>query len=610
MSTLRALLLPTLLLLLSGPIFGQQRQTYPEGEEIPRSMTPLEEAWIAQNPLGGRAFLATAPPSGDVHCAAEYEPMAGIFIAWEGSSSWTTILSEMAAEITTTGNAKVYCVVDNSSESSSASTKIASYGANMANVEFLIRGTDSIWMRDYGPRYIYQGDVRAIVDHTYNRPRPNDNTFPSYASTYFGHARYEHALVHGGGNFHLDALGGGYLTELINNENPGYSEEDIKQVFRDYQNLESTLFTPFPTSVDSTQHLDMWMQVYDDDKVMISDWPAQPGTTQDNICDQAAIDMAAAGFTVTRVPARTNFFTHYTYTNVVMCNDLVLIPLYTNSTISQYNSQALAAWQAALPNKTVVQIDAQAIVTSAGVLHCIVMHQPAHRGGVNPTAYVISPSGGEILNPGQVIDIQWISDDDVAATSADLELSTDGGSTWSVIASGLNPADTFAWTVPTVRTGDARVRVTVSDASANTGSAQGSMPFAIATASEGASVAYGEGKAGTLGVPTLSMSANPVLGATIQLQLENALPNSTARLLRGPSRASTPFDGATALVAFDLMLQVAVDAGGSGSLQATLPSNVNLIGRQFFWQAWIPNDPAASGLGWSSSNGLVTQLGL
>ena len=59
MSTLRALLLPTLLLLLSGPIFGQQRQTYPEGEEIPRSMTPLEEAWIAQNPLGGRAFLAT-----------------------------------------------------------------------------------------------------------------------------------------------------------------------------------------------------------------------------------------------------------------------------------------------------------------------------------------------------------------------------------------------------------------------------------------------------------------------------------------------------------------------------------------------------------------------
>lgn len=609
MPTLRTLFLPAVLLL-AGPVLGQQQPTYPEGEEVPRSLTPVEEAWIAQNPLGGRAFLATAPPTGDVHCAAEYEPMAGIFIAWEGSSSWTTILAKMAAEITTTGNAKVYCVVDNSGESSSASTKIASYGANMGQVEFLVRGTDSIWIRDYGPRYIYQGDVRAIVDHTYNRPRPNDNSLPTFAASYFGHARYEHPLVHGGGNFHLDALGGGYLTRLINNENPSYSESDIQQVFRDYQNLETTLFTPFPTSVDSTQHLDMWMQVYDDDKVMISDWPAQSGSTQDNICDQAALDMAAAGFSVTRVPARTSGFTHYTYTNVVMCNDLVLIPLYTNSTIQQYNGQALAAWQAALPNKTIVQIDAQSIVTSAGVLHCIVMHQPAHRGGVNPTAYVVSPAGGEILNPGEQIDIQWISDDDVAALSADIELSTDGGTTWAAVASGLSPAGTLAWTVPTIRSGDARIRVTVADGVANTGEAQGALPFAIATASEAASIAYGFGKEGSLGVPSLSLSANPVLGATISLQLDQALPGSTAKLLRGANRAASPFDDAVAYVSFDLILDMSVNGSGVGTLQATLPSNPNLIGRQFFWQAWIPNDPGASGLGWSSSNALVTQLGL
>lgn len=609
MPTLRTLVLPALLLV-SSPLLGQQRPTYPEGAPVPRSMTPAEAAWVAQNPLGGRLALATPPPSGDVHCAAEYEPMDGIFIAWEGSSSWTTILSKMAAEITTIGDANVYCVVDSSNEANSASTKIASYGANMARVEFLVDTTDSIWMRDYGPRYIYQGDVRAIVDHTYNRPRPQDNLFPTFAASYFGHTRYEHALSHGGGNFHLDALGGGYLTRLINNENPSYSEGEIAQIFKDYQNLDITLFTPFPTSVDSTQHLDMWMQVYDDDKVMISDWPAQSGSTQDDICDDAALEMAAKGFTVTRVPARTNFGTHYTYTNVVMCNDLVLIPMYTNGTIQQYNSQALAAWQAALPGKTIVQIDAQSIVTAAGVLHCIVMHQPAHRGGVNPTAYLSNPNGGEILHPGDQIDVSWLSDDDVAATGAALELSTDGGSTWSNVATGLSATGTHTWTVPSVRVPDARMRVTVNDASANTGSDDSNIPFAIATPSEASFITYGEGKPGTLGVPQLTLNANPILGSNISLQISDALPNSTAKLLRGGAKATTPFDGAIALVAYDRILDVSIDANGDGTLTATLPSSSGLIGRQFFWQCWIPNDPAATGLGWSCSAGLLTQLGL
>jgi agmatine/peptidylarginine deiminase len=587
---------------------AQQRPTYPEGATVPRSMTPLEEAWVAQNPLG-QARAVSAPPTGPVHCVAEYEPMAGIFLSWEGSSSWTTILSKMAAEITTIGNADVYCMVDSNSEATSASTKIASYGANMARVHFPVETTDTIWIRDYGPRYIYQGDVRAIVDHTYNRPRPNDDLIPSFLSGYLGHTFYEHSLIHGGGNFHLDAVGGGYLTELINNENPGLSDEDIKQVFRDYQNLETELFTPLPVNVDSTQHIDMWMQVYGDDKVMISDWPAQSGSAQDVICDQAAIDMAALGFTVTRTPARKVGFTHYTYTNVVMCNDLVLIPSYTNSSVVQYNATSLADWQAALPGKTIVQIDAQAIVTSAGVLHCIVMHLPAHLGGTDPTAYLVTPDGGEILDIGDQVEVTWISDDDVAATSAELELSTDGGQTWTTEASGLPAAGSTSWTVPASASDAALLRVVVADAGGATGTDASGMPFAIAAPNDAAAIAFGNGKEGTLGVPRLSIDTAPALGAFIQLNLEDGLPNGTAKLLRGSTKATTPFDQAEILVQQDTVLDLAIDPNGDASLNATVPNNPALIGRSFYWQCWIPNDPAASGLGWACSQGLETRLG-
>ena len=42
---------------------------------------------------------------------------------------------------------------------------LAAGGVNMSRVNFVVRTTDTIWIRDYGPRYIYQGGCRAIVDH-------------------------------------------------------------------------------------------------------------------------------------------------------------------------------------------------------------------------------------------------------------------------------------------------------------------------------------------------------------------------------------------------------------------------------------------------------------
>ena len=244
--------------------------SYPEGSDVPRSLSFAESQWLRQNDLV-RPAAATDAPDGPVFCLPEYAPMDGMLIAYEGTSSQKTVLAKMAAAATNYGNAKVYCVVDTSSEISSATSKFQSEGVNMSMVEFPVKATDSIWIRDYGPRYIYQNGVRAIVDHDYNRPRNNDNAFPTFFSNYMDHCRYDHDLTHGGGNFHLDALGEGYLTRLINNENSNLSEAQIRTKFFDYQNLNITIFDPFPTSVDSTQHLDMWMIVVDDNTVIISE---------------------------------------------------------------------------------------------------------------------------------------------------------------------------------------------------------------------------------------------------------------------------------------------------------------------------------------------------
>lgn len=192
---------------------------YPENGHIPRSLTEIEQLYLKERPLTPRG--STPPPTGPVHCVAEYEPMEGLIIAWEGwDSSVTNILTRIAKEVTVTAGGKIYCYVDTTGERTSAQSTMSAGGVNLANVTFIVRTTDTIWCRDYGPRYIYEGDCRAIVDHEYNRPRPNDNGVPLHFAGVKRHEYYLLDLIHGGGNYHLSAIGDSFATRLITQENP------------------------------------------------------------------------------------------------------------------------------------------------------------------------------------------------------------------------------------------------------------------------------------------------------------------------------------------------------------------------------------------------------
>jgi agmatine/peptidylarginine deiminase len=453
-----------------------------DADALPRNMTPAEAKFVEQNPL--TALRGFTPPSDypNIRAAAEYEPMDAIIFSWNGSSSWLNIVTQMVRHVTTSGNADAVVYVDLPSQVAGVTSTLVSGGADPARVKVLSRTLDSIWLRDYGPRYIYEGDVRSVIDHTYNRPRPNDNNLNVFHANVFNHTRYEIPLVHGGGNYHLDAVGVGFATRLINNENPGVPEAEIIQRWEDYQGVATALQTPFPTFIDSTQHIDMWMQVVADDKVIISDWPTQSGSTQDQICDAAAVALAGVGYTVYRTPAVSSGGTHYTFTNMVMCNDIVLLPTYTNSTVvnNNFNQQALAVLQSALPDKTIIQIPCQAIVTASGVMHCIVMHMPAHLGGDNPTALVRYPNGGEAFEPGAEVEIRWSTDDREGVANVDIMLSIDNGANFNtVIASATTDDGSFLWTVPDVASANAVIRVLARGDDSDTGFDDSDAVFAI-----------------------------------------------------------------------------------------------------------------------------------
>ena len=445
------------------------RAKYPDG--LPKYLTDEERLLPLPQPEP-RDGEGRAPPTGVVRCPAEYEPCAGLFMAWEG---YTNILTEMTVSITNNDpSAKVWMVVDTPSEQTSVYNSLNSAGAVMSRVEFIVRTTDTVWIRDYGPRFIFEDGLRAIIDHTYNRPRPNDNLLNDYVAALWGINQYDIPLTHGGGNFHLFSNGDAFMTTLILTENPGLTAQQVKDYYLAYQNVDLTIYNGFPTSFDSTQHIDMWMLPLGDYKVLIGQYSSSTGQPY-TITENAVTDLTARGYTVYRTPGWNTGGTHYTYTNSVFVNNRVFIPKFN---VSQ-DAQALATFQAALPGYAIQQIDCTSIIGAAGALHCIVMHVPAI---VNPIPVVTlqSPNGGEQWQIGESRNIAWTATDDVAVTAIDLYYSTDGGLTYPyVIALGEPNDGVFPWTIPNTPTSQGRVKVVAHDGDGHSAEASSAADFTI-----------------------------------------------------------------------------------------------------------------------------------
>jgi agmatine/peptidylarginine deiminase len=340
-------------------------------EILPRDYSPAERELLKSlPPLVARG--ASPPPTGVIRAAAEYEPNEGILVRWTANQS---ALNEVIVKATTLdARARVWIVVANATAQNTASSTLGSLGANLNRITWITAPSDSIWMRDYGPRFVYQNGRRVQIDHTYNRiTRPNDNAIPTVIASLFGEPLYDTGLIHGGGNYHLFDDGPAYMTDLIVAENPGLSSSDIIQRYRDFQGVQQRITGAFPANFDSTQHIDMWTLPAGPRTIIIGRY--DPGTgTPYTVSEALAAEKAAAGYTVIRTPGFRVNNTHYTYTNAVILNDLVLTCRFNNRPTE--NAQAIAAFEQAFPGRTIDTVDCSNIITLSGAIHCIVMHVP------------------------------------------------------------------------------------------------------------------------------------------------------------------------------------------------------------------------------------------
>jgi agmatine/peptidylarginine deiminase len=431
----------------------------------------------------------SAPTTGLIESPPEYAPVDGVIFRYS-SAAWPTVVRDLVAGLTGDPNddAKAYVIVSSTSQQSIAESQFSAAGADLSKVHFIIMPTDSIWMRDYGPHFIFQDGAEAIVDSHYYPTRALDNFIPTLlADDYFTFPSYDMGLYYSGGNFQPSADRRGFTTTLVNQDNPGFSDTFIGELYQTYQGIDTLhIFPRLPSSVDGTGHIDMWFYLIDEDTVIISEFIPGSNATAIQVTNDGADYMEnVLGYEVFRVPAlnasHPQGWTHFTYTNAFRANDKIFVPTYGagGAAYAARDEEALATFALAAPGLQIIPVNAWDIIWAAGAFHCIVMQVPAHTDA-EPSACLTSPSGGELFVPGTTHKMTWTAADDVDVESIDLLYSTDGGLTFPhTIASGRPDRGFYNWDIPDEETDQVSAKLIAYDDDANDVEAVSETTFTI-----------------------------------------------------------------------------------------------------------------------------------
>lgn len=362
-----------------------QRLTETEKNEIIKKYgeegDSFEKAWAKFLEAKKKEVATLRSPSNIATTPAEFEKSDGVCFSWRG---YSTLLTELVTEVAK--DAKAYVATTNSSY---VSSQLKNAGCNMDNVVFLDTYLNSVWMRDYGPWFIYTSDNRReVIDLLYNRPRPDDDKFPTYLANKFGWGSHPCKLILPGGNLIVDGMGVAIMTDVTfdpaQGGDPNLSVEALKIYMKTFFNCDKTYIVK-DLQNDGTGHIDMFCKLLDERNIIVGEYARPSDGYGDNyhilneIAEQLSEMTNGKGekFIVHRIPMPPyRYGTSYTHTNSLIVNKKVLVPVYGLGT----DEAALDVYRKLLPGYKICGFDCNRIIGANGAIHCItklIMSDPA-----------------------------------------------------------------------------------------------------------------------------------------------------------------------------------------------------------------------------------------
>ena len=261
---------------------------------------------------------------------------------------------------------------------------LAQSGQDFPHIRFLNLDLNTIWLRDFGPRFAEtQSGGAMVMDFFYDTIRPFDDDFPKLWADMTNASHNEVPWNLQGGNLISNGRGLAIATTRLFEENrlsrPGkdYKEDEeyVRQQVMEFCNIKQLKIVK-PLEHENTRHVDMFATFLATDFVVVAQLdprydPQNAAILNANANQLARIALNGKPLRVERMPIPPRRGEHWsTYTNIILTDRLALIPTLDTDP-PDYVRVALARYRRWLPNHHVETIDMTLMGKLGGSLHCL-----------------------------------------------------------------------------------------------------------------------------------------------------------------------------------------------------------------------------------------------
>lgn len=369
-----------------------------EGEILVREVLGVRESHgpqtVGETSTGTSVSPQFSPPTEPTfsyRAPAEFEPIQAVLLRWP--FDWTQVAPawEEMIRILADAGARAAVWVNTPRQRDEALERLQDRGIPTHHIRWVVEPTDSVWIRDYGPQVIraLEGSQWGVVDfHYYDGRRKDDNTPLVVAwglQVPLVDRQKTEVVYTEGGNLNHDGLGCVVYSQRTYKNNPGVDPQEIdRRILSAFQAVKNLV--PRDPRLDGTGHVDMFMKIVGPNTVIVGRYG--PDQVDYDVLEECAALFAretnGAGepWQVVRIVQPDVYYTQFvvpvvrTYTNSLIVNNAVIVPVYG----IPEDEQALAVYRELFPSKTIVPLNAEAIIPSGGAWHCVTMEMATTPG--------------------------------------------------------------------------------------------------------------------------------------------------------------------------------------------------------------------------------------
>lgn len=387
----------------------------------------------------------------------EFEESQSVILRWP-YSSLTSSRTRLYAELIDAVQQEVpaWIFINSAGDSTSVINALNYYGVELEQYEFLVKPTNSIWARDYGPWGFYYGenDELAFIDLQYYPSRPLDNEVPSWLANYMDIDVYATNMYEEGGNLMVDGFGHAFHGTGIFSKNTslnGWSTQTTRETHQQLFNTTNATEADRLLCDGGTGHIDMYAKLIDEQTMIVSEYPeVVTASDKDRIESnvglfQSETNVFGGSFAIERLPMPLRNDGSYStscsqinadargFVNGLMVNNTFIVPIYSNESSPQTNRDwdeaALDKIRAVMPGYNVVGIDARSLTVAGGAIHCVAMQIPTD----NPLRFKHDRiAGNQPALPSYTFDAEITNSSGIASASVFWKIK--GTASWNELA--------------------------------------------------------------------------------------------------------------------------------------------------------------------------------